>query len=79
MRKAHGGVDIVADLARACPALSLQQVGWVAVGRGEGWGGVVGGRVGGWLEEGPRASPRLDPSVLHAPGRWPLLSTHHPP
>ena len=58
MRKAHGGVDIVADLARACPALSLQQVGWV---------------------EGPRASPRLDPSVLHAPGRWPLLSTHHPP
>lgn len=26
MRKAYRGVDIVADLARSCPALSLQQV-----------------------------------------------------
>lgn len=26
VRKAYRGVDIVADLARSCPALSLQQV-----------------------------------------------------
>jgi hypothetical protein len=27
VRKAYRGVDIVPDLARTCPALSLQQVG----------------------------------------------------
>lgn len=60
IRKTYRGVDIVADLARSCPALSLQQVGAAPVepGAARPWA-ALGGR------EQPWGSPHVCPPSSH--------------